>query len=129
MTWTYDVTKLKDEPLHQIRFIIGDVDADVPLLQDEEIEFILQQKQNNIDLTVIACFEALAAKFAKEVDYKVGPEAVSASQKSAKYAALAAKYKKDHTLLSAPIYTKPHGAIFDIDMMNYGKMCHYPEEE
>lgn len=128
MAWTYDLTKLATTPLYQVRFAIGDTEADIPLLQDEEILQVLGSRSNNIDLAAIDCCEAIAFKFAKKPDFRLGPETVNYSEVSKRYEALATKLKKKLVGISAPIYTEPHGAIFDIDMMNYASGAHSVEE-
>ena len=72
---------LKDE----VRFRVGDTDPLFAMLEDEEIEFLLSSNNNHVLNTCINACNAILAKLAKEVDYKIGPESVSASDRYKQY--------------------------------------------
>lgn len=72
---------LKDE----VRFKIGDTDKDFAMLLDAEIEFLLDSNNNHVLNTCIAACNAIIAKLAKEVDYKIGSESVNASDRYNQY--------------------------------------------
>ena len=80
MTWSYsgDPTVSK---LDAVRFEFGDTDSDDKLLQDEEINYTLSI-ESDICGAAARCCEVLARKFARQADFSLGPQRVSASQRS-----------------------------------------------
>jgi hypothetical protein len=127
MTFTYtaDPTNV---PIDMVRFIIGDTDANAPLLADSEIEFLIATKGSANSAAQAACVK-LMAKFAREVDYTIGPESVSASQRFEQYKLLLKELKSVQAITAVPLWQEPIGGagqpIFDIGMhdargVNYG---------
>lgn len=84
MSFSYSPDLVSDKD--KVRFYIGDIDKCDVLLQDEEINYLLS-KYSVID-TAILCAQALAARFAKLSDEKVGDISVSYSQKYEHYTKL-----------------------------------------
>jgi len=100
MTWTYSgdpSSSVKDF----IRFTIGDtIEAD-PLLTDEEI--IASDALESGDLgTAARCCEAIASKFARLCDSKLGPQTKSYAQKYEHYSREARKFRKRACAFNAP---------------------------
>jgi hypothetical protein len=92
MAWTYTGNPSSSAE-SGIRFEIGDTDSLDPLLTDEEITYAISQEAS-IDGIKARCFEAIAAKFAREADKGIGQTRVSASQRSDHYEALAKKFRQ-----------------------------------
>jgi len=95
MTWSYSgdpTTSRKDE----LRFLIGDTDSAEPLLQDEELDYILS-KQASIYLAAAVACDTIAAKFSREADTRAGPGSrlsVALSQRAKAYRAMAAEFRQ-----------------------------------
>lgn len=124
MAWTYDSTALADNELYQVRFLIGDTNVNDPLLQDEEINFTLSEKDTVI-AAAITCCERIAAAFARMVDHKLGPYSVSNSQKARHYTELAKKLTKQIAKYNVPAMSSDQaGSIFDKDMMQNNTCDH-----
>ena len=71
MSWSYSgdpTTSAKDE----VRFLIGDTDSREPLLQNEEIAYVLGKYNNSPINAAIRCCETIMAKFARLVNEAVG---------------------------------------------------------
>lgn len=84
MSWTYDPALLSDKNLGvmmQVRLMIGDTDPDYAYMQDEEILFYINQHPSSVYHVAITCLRRIIAKVAKEVNYKIGPEKVDASDR------------------------------------------------
>lgn len=118
MSWTYSGepnTSDKDK----VRFLIGDTDPDYPLVQDEEIQFALDS-ESNIYAAAAKCCEAIAARFSREVDRKMGSISIQASQKVEAYRRLARQLREKAKIAQLPfsgtIETKP---TFAKGMMDY----------
>jgi len=76
-----------------VRFLVGDTDKCEPQLDDREIDFLLIQDGNPISAAACAA-DALAAKYARQVDNDSGSNSDSASQRSTAYLALAAELRR-----------------------------------
>lgn len=84
MTWTYTLDPL-NVPRDAVRLFVGDTDSTKQLLQDEEIAWFLNQRGGRpIQAAILAC-EALATKYAGQVDVTLGKMSLSNSQRSAAY--------------------------------------------
>lgn len=116
MAWTYSgdpASSAKD----LVRFLCGDTDSNMPLLTDEEIQYLLSVESNVRKAAQAAC-ERILAILAKEVDYAIGPEKVQASQRLANYKSLLQALKAGNIgANAAPSWDSTSGrAIFDIGM-------------
>lgn len=94
--WTYSGDpnlNARDE----VRFLVGDTNAADPLVQDEEIAFVLAVhadppgKVNYQAAAVVA--EGIAAKFARKKDSTVGPLSVQAEQLYTHYVEVAQRLR------------------------------------
>ena len=81
MTWSYSGNPGSSE-LDEIRFTIGDTDVKDPELQDEEIQFVIDNQIpfNNLRIA-ISCLKKIQAKFKSLIDEKVGDVDIKWSQK------------------------------------------------
>jgi hypothetical protein len=86
--FTYYPTKLATSQKDQVRWLVGDVVAADPQLQDEEINWILTQR-SSVWGAAAECCMALAAKFGRSVDQAVGTAKTSFSQMAKAYTAKA----------------------------------------
>ena len=93
MTWTYDGDPTQDRTA-EVRFLVGDTDQTDPLVQDEEIEFVLTQyvpvEGSPAWLAAAHVADGIAAKFARKADRSLGSLSISASQQRDHYRELAA---------------------------------------
>lgn len=88
MTWTYDASDVSTN-LAKTRFLCGDTDASDQLASDEEINFALAMKSDNVYSAAAMVCRALASKFAREVDTAIESAKVSKSQRSKAFQILA----------------------------------------
>lgn len=117
MTWTYSGDPRATQKDY-VRFLCGDTDEQVPMLQDEEIEFLLEEHKS-VTQTAKASCKAIIAKLSREVDYAIGPEKVWASQRVEHYRALLADLSGSQAKASPSWATpgmKQRPALFDIGM-------------
>lgn len=80
MTWTYTGNPTAS-PLDAVRLLIGDTVEAEPLLSDEEVLYFLTQAGSVEGAAIRAC-EALASRFAREADIRVGELSVSLAQRA-----------------------------------------------
>lgn len=90
MGFSYDPTDLATE-LNALRFEIGDTDSNEPLLDDAEIAYI-QAAEASFSMRASVCCEHIAAKFARDVKYKIDGFSEDAQDKYDRYIALAKKF-------------------------------------
>jgi len=88
----YDKSLVKDRD--KVRLLIGDTNNDVLLMEDEEIEFLLANNSNALYLTAADACEVIAAKFARDVNYRFSTLWQDAGDAYAHYMALAEKHRK-----------------------------------
>lgn len=116
MSWTYDPTDLDTSTvsgrLNVVRLLVGDTDTNDQLLQDEEITFSLDQTSDNVYLAASYSANAVASRFARKVDTKLGG-ALSADYGglSEKYRSLSVQLKQDALKLSGRAFGVFAGGI------------------
>lgn len=87
MTFTYDPAGLDGSDLFQVRFLLGDTIEAEPLLQDEEINFLIAE--HGVQEGAAQGAERLAAKFARLADQKTGDVSTDFDQLQEHYKNLA----------------------------------------
>lgn len=86
-----------------MRFYVQDTDSTDQLLTDEEIAFLLSTYGDALS-SAIAALEALAAKYARQVDTSVDRVSEAASQRAERYAALADSLKTRQVTFALPTF-------------------------
>lgn len=91
MTFSYDPDLIIAEPKDQVRFLVGDTDVTEPLMQDEEVLFVISQWgfKGSPYYAAAMCAKAIAAKFAREVNYSDDADSLSLDGLQQKFLALA----------------------------------------
>ena len=89
MAWTYTGDPSLN-PKDAVRFAIGDTIKSDPLLQDEEINYVLSTNSSIADAAYYACI-GIVARFSRLADKAVGKVKISYSQKVTQYQKLADK--------------------------------------
>lgn len=102
MTWTYSGDPSSSDR-DAIRFLIGDTETLDQLVTDEEIAYALTQ-QPSINLAAALVCDAIAAKFAREADRRVGDVSLSASQRAEAYRTKARDLRTNGLSLALPSF-------------------------
>lgn len=100
MAWTYSGNPSTSEK-DAVRFEVGDIDITDQLLQDAEIMYSLSVAPSVLGAAVRCC-EALARRFARQADIRLGPQSISASQRSQAYRELAKDLRSRMMGMHAP---------------------------
>tara|TARA_R110002020_G_scaffold213427_1_gene420234 strand:+ start:33513 stop:33953 length:441 start_codon:yes stop_codon:yes gene_type:complete len=80
MSFSYDPTKL-DEPINQMRFKLGLTTPNTPVgLEDEEIQFCLDQNDGNVAQACLDCLDSLITSASMLVDRTTGQVSEALSQ-------------------------------------------------
>ena len=104
MTWSYSGNPASSD-LDSVRFLVFDTDTNDQLLSDEEINWVLTE-QSNIRLAAADCCEAIAAKFAKDINRSVVGISANPGSRAAFYLELADRIRAQAT------QTSQHAEIF-----------------
>lgn len=99
MTWTYTADPLNN-PVDEVRLLIGDTDSLEPQLQDEELQYFLAKASNVAIKAAIAAVTQLIAKFSRLADETTAEWSVKWSQKSSQYRSLLKDLKDPENALS-----------------------------
>lgn len=100
MSWTYSGDP-SQSPKDAVRFIIGDTIESDPILQDEEINYILSQNANIDDAAYNACV-GIVAKFSRLINQSVGEVKLEYSQRVKHYQQLADKLEQSANIVAIP---------------------------
>lgn len=73
MSFTYSGDPASS-PLDECRFILGDTDEQNPIMQDEEISYIIEQSNSNINVLRYNLFTQAATIFARDIKRSLGPQ-------------------------------------------------------
>ena len=93
-----------DSNIDEIRFFSQLTDTNDQRLSDEELTFLRTKEDTNVGAAARAC-ETLAAKYASEVDVKVGSAgefSIKSSQLSAQFSGIAATLRKEASKHASP---------------------------
>ena len=101
MVWTYASPLVEAKDV--VRYLVGDVTAATPLVDDGEIMYALAQ-QPNVRLAAAEIADAIALRLALKVTTRVGDTQVNLSDRAPVYAALATKLRREAALESALPY-------------------------
>lgn len=71
MTWSYSGNP-NDSDKDKYRFLLGDTDVEEPILQDEEIQFVITSFVSN-DERLYHLYDKAATFFARKIKRTVGP--------------------------------------------------------
>ena len=93
MTWTYTGDPANSN-LDAVRFLVGDTDTADEQLQDEEINWLLSENATNIYSAAIQAAETIAAKYAREMNKRVGQLWIDAAEKFKHYNMLATNLRE-----------------------------------
>ena len=94
MSWTYSGDPSTSDR-DAVRFLVGDTDEDDQQLSDSEIEYILSENSNDPYGAAVQGAEALAAKYARQMDKRVGQLWIMAEARFEHYRLLAEQLKRN----------------------------------
>lgn len=118
MSWTYSGDPSQSD-LDMVRFLIADTDTEDQQLSNEEISTYLSM-YTSVDQTVLYCTKYLMTKYARECDYKIGPESVTASQRYKQYKELYTSLKADVVAANTTPQVEKGSTIFSVGFTDNG---------
>lgn len=117
MSFTYSGDP-SNSKLDECRFLLGDTNKDAPILQDEEINYIINQSGSNSTLMRYTLFSQAATIFARAIKRSLGPQSEDPTSRLNYFEAEAAYYKQKLAIsgISVPKYAYPK--VFRKGMQN-----------
>lgn len=114
MAWSYSGNPA-DSDKDAIRFYVSDIDVELPLLQDEDISFLLSRWMpiyKSVLLTSAVCCEIIAGKFARQVSVSADGVSVGVSELQGKYNELAESLRDQYKMEQIGVPLLP-GILYD----------------
>lgn len=95
--------------LDECRFLLSDTDKDNPILQDEEINYIIAKSGNNENLLRYSLFTQAATVFSRAIKRSLGPQSEDPTARLEYFQAQAEEYKSKLSArgVSLPKYSYP----------------------
>lgn len=108
MSWTYSGNP-SSSVLDECRFLIGDTNEAAPIMQDEEIQFIISEANGNVNLLRYSLFTQAATIFARDIKRSLGPQSEDPTSRLDFFKSQATIYKQKLSMsgLSIPKYSYP----------------------
>lgn len=73
MSWTYTANPSTNR-IDECRFLIGDTNENFPIMQDEEIEYLIKEAGSNDNNLRYLLFSHAATIFARDIKRSLGPQ-------------------------------------------------------
>lgn len=117
MSWSYSGDPANSS-LDECRFLLGDINEDEPIMQDEEIQYLIDTYGNNKDNLMYQLFSRAATLFARDIKRSLGPQSEDPTERLKFFKEQAASYKAKAAAagLSLPQYAYPK--VFRKGMQN-----------
>jgi len=96
-------------PLDEARFLLGDTDKSSPIMQDEEIQYIIDTYKANKNTLCYQLFNRAATLFARDIKRSLGPQSEDPTDRLNYYKEQAEYYKNLVVIggVSAPKFAYP----------------------
>jgi hypothetical protein len=125
VSWSYS-----GDPAHsavdKYRFILGDTNTAAPLMQDEEIQYIVDTSNGNENVLLYTLFIRAATLFARDIKRQLGPQSEDPTERLKFYHSQAAMYKGKLSSAGLSIPNYAHPKIFRVGMNNNPPYPPYP---
>lgn len=117
MSWNYSNDPAASD-VDRCRFLIGDTDQRQPIMQDEEIQYIIATYKGNNNALMYNLFIRASTLLARDIKRSLGPQSEDPTDRLRFYEDQAKMYKARLTSggLSLPVYAHPQ--VFGIGMHN-----------
>lgn len=117
MSWSYSGNP-DSSKLDECRFLLGDTNEKQPIMQDEEIQYIITQSGDNENKLRYELFRQAATIFARDIKRSLGPQSEDPTSRLNFFKEQVELYKSKMTSagLSLPRYAHPK--VFRRGMQN-----------
>lgn len=117
MSWTYSGNPANSQ-IDECRFLLGDTNESEPIMQDEEIQYIIDMYEGNKNQVLYQLFSRAATIFARDIKRSLGPQSEDPTERLKYFKEKAEEYKSKISSagLSLPKYAHPK--VFRKGMQN-----------
>lgn len=117
MSWTYSGNPTNSQ-IDECRFLLGDTNESEPIMQDEEIQYIIDMYEGNKNQILYQLFSRAATIFARDIKRSLGPQSEDPTERLKYFKEKAEEYKSKISSagLSLPKYAHPK--VFRKGMQN-----------
>lgn len=117
MSWTYSGNPANSQ-IDECRFLLGDTNVSEPIMQDEEIQYIIDMYEGNKNQILYQLFSRAATIFARDIKRSLGPQSEDPTERLKYFKEKAEEYKSKISSagLSLPKYAHPK--VFRKGMQN-----------
>ncbi|WP_301002978.1 hypothetical protein [uncultured Duncaniella sp.] len=117
MSFTYKGDP-SSSPLDRARFIIGDTNESEPILQDEEIQYMLENSTSDLQLKAMLYRQAATILGARLVKRTLGPQSEDPTARAKYFAGMADKLEKSLMYSGVPpLPDYQYDKVFEKGMM------------
>lgn len=109
MSWSYSGNP-QNSQLDECRFLLGDTNEAAPIMQDEEIQYIISEAGGNVNKLRYRLFTQAATIFSRDIKRSLGPQSEDPTERLRYYREQADSYKSkiaSASGLSLPKYSYP----------------------
>lgn len=115
MSWSYSGNPASSE-MDELRFIIGDTNVSEPIMQDEELEYLITEYGSNRNLLMYQAFTRAATLFARDIKRSLGPQSEDPTERLKYFKDQASSYKAKLSVAGISIPNYNHPKTFRIGM-------------
>lgn len=115
MSWNYSGNPA-DSQIDELRFIIGDTNSAEPIMQDEELEYLITEYGSNRNALLYNVFMRAATLFARDIKRSLGPQSEDPTERLKFFKDQANQYKARINVAGISVPNYNHGKVFNIGM-------------
>lgn len=117
MSWSYSGNPASSQ-LDECRFILGDTVQSAPIMQNEEIQYIIDTYGTNKNALMYHLFRQAATIFARDIKRSLGPQSEDPTGRLKYFQENAEKYKASLTSAGLSLPKHAHPKVFRKGMQN-----------
>ncbi len=110
MTWSYSGNPASSK-LDECRFLLGDTNVDEPIMQNEEIQFLIDRYPNDNTLKY-ELFSRAATLFARDIKRSLGPQSEDPTERLRYFNEQAKFYKAKQATAGLSLPKHAHPKVF-----------------
>lgn len=117
MSWSYSGDPSSSQ-LDECRFLLGDTIKDQPIMQDEEIDYLIAKYSTNSNQLLYQLFSRAATLFARDIKRSLGPQSEDPTERLKYFRDSAAQYKAMTVNIGLSVPTYAYPKVFRKGMQN-----------
>lgn len=117
MSWTYSGNPASSI-LDECRFLTGDTNKDAPIMQDEEIQYLIDTYGSNTNKLKYELFKQASTIFARDIKRSLGPQSEDPTSRLAFFKEQMDAYKANLTSAGISLPSYSHPKVFRKGMQN-----------